>query len=83
VSKNAVSVAPGHSAVTRTPVPRVSAHSASVNDSTYALVAPYTAMYGTGWNAAVEATSTIAPRSRARIPGRSAQVSSVSAATFS
>jgi hypothetical protein len=76
-------VAPGHSAVTRTPVPRVSAHSASVNDSTYALVAPSTAMYGTGWNAAVEATLTIAPRSRARIPGRNAQVSSVSAATFS
>jgi hypothetical protein len=29
-----------HSAVTRTPVPRLSPHSASVNDSTYALVAP-------------------------------------------
>ena len=40
VSKNAVSVAPGHRAVTRTPVPRVSAHNASVNESTYALVAP-------------------------------------------
>ena len=39
-SKNPVSVDPGHSAVTRTPVPRVSAHSASVNDSTKALVAP-------------------------------------------
>jgi hypothetical protein len=40
-------------------------------------------MYGSGWNAAVEATLMIAPRSRARIPGRTAQVSSVSAATFS
>src|SRR6202040_3614336 len=39
-SKKPVSVDPGHSAVTRTPVPRVSAHSASVNDSTNAFVAP-------------------------------------------
>ena len=36
VSKNAVSVAPGHRAVTRTPVPRVSAHNASVNESLHA-----------------------------------------------
>ena len=39
-AKNSVSVAPGHSANTRTPVDFVSCHSASVKDSTNALVAP-------------------------------------------
>ena len=39
-SKKPVSVDPGQIAVTRTPVPRVSAHNASVNESTKALVAP-------------------------------------------
>ena len=40
VEKNSVSVAPGHSANTRTPVDFVSCHSASVKDNTNALVAP-------------------------------------------
>jgi len=82
-SKNVVSVAPGQIAVTRTPVRRVSAQSASVNDSTNAFVAPYTDMYGTGWNAAVEATLTIAPRCRASIAGSSACESPTSVVALS
>jgi len=38
-SKNSVWVAPGHNARTRTPEPRLSHHSGSVNDKTNALVA--------------------------------------------
>lgn len=47
-SKNRVWVGPGHSARTRTPDALVSAHSASVKDSTNAFDAPYTAIVGTG-----------------------------------
>ena len=54
-SKNSVAVGPGHTARTFTPVLRVSPQIASVNESTKALVAPYNAMYGSDWNAAVEA----------------------------
>ena len=36
---NPDAVGPGHSAVTVTPVPRISSATASLNDSTYAFVA--------------------------------------------
>jgi len=51
-----------------------SAQSASENESTNAFVAPYTAMYGTGWNAAVEATLITPPRPRATMFGKNACV---------
>ncbi len=69
-SKNSVRVAPGHSATTRTRVLGFSCATASVNERTKALVAPNTAIDGTGWKAAVLATLTTAPRPRATMPGR-------------
>ena len=82
-AKNSVSVAPGHSANTRTPVDFVSCHSASVKDNTNALVAPYTAIPGVGWKAAVEATLITSPRPAFVIAGRNNPVSSTSVPQFS
>jgi hypothetical protein len=48
VSKNSVAVGPGHSAKTRTPRACTSSCSASENDRTNALLAPYTDIQGTG-----------------------------------
>jgi hypothetical protein len=59
--------------VTATPAGRASAHRAWLNDSTNALFAPYTAWYGAGWNAIVDATLRIPPLPRASIPGRNAR----------
>ena len=77
-----VFVGPGLTATTRTPVPRVSAHSAWVNERTYALVAAYTARWGAGAYAPVLAMLTTAPRPRATIPGGRRAVSSVNAVTL-
>ncbi len=81
-SKNSVAVGPGQTARTLTPVFLVSPQRASVKDRTKALVAPYTAMYGSDWKAAVDAMLITIPSLRSTIPGRNAWVSSTKVLTF-
>ena len=56
-----VSTYPGQRQVTVTPVPLISECMALENESTYDLVAQYTAIPGPGWKAAIEATFSIRP----------------------
>ena len=52
-----------------------------LNERTNALLAPYTAWYGAGWNAIVDATLRIPPLRRASMPGRNARARVMTALT--
>ncbi len=80
-SKNSVRVAPGDSAITRSPVPRDSCHSASVKLSTNAFAAAYTAMFGAGKYAAMLATLISTPVPAARSRSMNARLMSTTLAT--
>ncbi len=69
-SWNSVLTGPGQTAVTVTPVPSVSACTASAKLSANAFAAAYVALPGSGWKAAVELVIRIAPRPRRTIPGQ-------------
>jgi hypothetical protein len=81
-SENSVSTTPGLVASTRTPVPRSSCESASLNWRTKAFVAAYVAKYGTGMKASIEATLMICPRLLAIMSGRIRRVSPTTAVTL-
>src|SRR3546814_11552215 len=61
---------------------RHSAHRPSLYESTNALLAPYSDMYGDGWNAAIEATLISPPCWHASMAGTKACVRSTSAQQF-
>lgn len=81
-SWNSVRTNPGHSAISRTPLPARSRAAPWVNCTTHALLAPYVPR---GTKAATEATLTTPPRRRSRMPVTAAEVSrsTASQCTFS
>jgi hypothetical protein len=82
-STSGVSTNPGHNAVTVTPVPASSIDNDSVKLNTNALLAPYTASHGVGWNAATEATLRIRPCPRSTIGSAKSRIMAATAPTLS